>query len=115
MVRWNEPWGVSFFNEHIVVSNQENVKTVFYDTSGNYIKEWDFSNITDKLYGNFVKDDNIYIAAGDFVIKTDFDGEVIEKLGEGIVSGVTSVVVDSESNVVVAEPYNRKIKVLKKN
>ncbi|MFL1896848.1 Ig-like domain-containing protein [Aquimarina sp. 2-A2] len=110
----NEPWGLSVFNNLVVVTDQINAKATFFDTNGNFVKAWDFSHITNSLYGNFVKDNYIYIAAGDFVIKTDFSGAVIEKIGVNQLDFVTSVVVDSNNNIIVAEPSNRKIKVLAK-
>jgi hypothetical protein len=107
----NEPWGVSFINNHIVVTSQANKKAQFFTKDGVFVKEFDFSNIANILYGNFVKDGYLYIAAGEFIIKTDFEGAIVEKIGSGILTKATSVVVDDAGNIIVSEPYERKIRV----
>ena len=109
--QFNEPWGVSFYNDQIIVTSQLGKKAVFFTTDGYFVKEIDFASIANITYGNFVKDGVLYVAAGAFVIKTDFNGTRFEKIGEGILTGATSVVVDNAGNIIVAEPYERKIRV----
>jgi hypothetical protein len=109
--QFNEPWGVSFYQDQIIVTSQLGKKAVFFTTSGQFVKEIDFSGIANITYGNFVKDGWLYVAAGAFVIKTDLQGNGMEKIGEGMLSSATSVVVDDSGNVIVAEPYQRKIRV----
>lgn len=109
--QFNEPWGVSFSNDQIIVTSQLGKKAVFFTTDGDFVKEIDFSGIADILYGNFVKDGVLYIAAAEFIIKTDLEGSKVEKIGEGILTRATSVVVDDSGNVIVTEPYERKIRI----
>jgi hypothetical protein len=111
----SSPWGVSFYKDNIVVTCQENPRAQFFSTSGQYIRSIDFSSVTSVTYGNFLKDDVLYVAAGAFVIKTDLDGKFFERIGEGVVGLASSVVVDSSGNVIVTDPYMRKIYVFNTN
>ncbi|MEZ4972614.1 MAG: Ig-like domain-containing protein [Cyclobacteriaceae bacterium] len=111
----NEPWGVSYYDNQIIVTCQLTISAQFFGLSGEFKNSIDFSDFVKITYGNFVKDDYLYVAAGTCILKTDMDGLIIEKIGEDILTNATSVVVLNNNDIVVAEPYSRKIRILRKN
>src|SRR5258706_13773321 len=90
----NEPWGVTLYKENIIVTCQLNLRAQFFSTSGQFIKSIDLSKIANITYGNYVKDDVLYIAAGSFVLKTDLDGKIIEKIVEDSLNNAKSIIVE---------------------
>jgi hypothetical protein len=109
--QFNAPWGIAYFNDKIVVSNYYSKKVQFFSKAGVFIKEWIFDNTTHAL---FVKGDFIYIACGSYVAKTNYDGLIVEKI-RGLFDLASSVAVDEENNIIVTDPYQRKIYVYRKN
>jgi hypothetical protein len=109
-----DPWGVSLYKGEVVVTCQSNPRAQFFTRKGKFIRSIDLSRIASSTYGNYIKDDFLYVACGSFVVKTDLEGRVIKKIGEGTLDFATSVVVDNEGNVIVADPYSRRIVVFKK-
>lgn len=109
--QFNAPWGIAYFNDKIVVSNYYSKKVQFFSKDGVFIKEWVFDNTTHAL---FVKGDFIYIACGSYVAKTTYDGLIVEKI-HGLFELATSVAVDEENNIIVTDPYQRKIYIYRKN
>lgn len=110
----DEPWGVFLYKDNVVVTCQKNLRAQFFSTAGQFIRSIDFSNIATVLHGNYIKDDYLYIAAGSFIIKSDLEGKIVEKIGEGLLTYATSVVVDSQNNIIVSDAYGRKISVFRK-
>jgi hypothetical protein len=111
----NEPWGVSISADNVIVTCQINRNAQFFNKAGQYLKSIDFTAFANITYGNFVRDNYLYVAAGSSILKTDLDGKVIEKIGEGILTNATSVVVANNGDIIVTEPYSRKIRVFRKS
>ncbi len=111
----NEPWGVSVYEGNVIVTCQINKNAQFFSSAGQYQKTIDFSGFSNITYGNYVKDGYLYVAAGSHILKTDLDGKVIEKIGVDMLTNATSVVVAGNGDIVAAEPYSRKIRVLRKS
>lgn len=109
--QFDAPWGIAYFNNTIVVSNYYSKKVQFFSKNGDFIKEWSFENTTHSL---FVKDGFLFIACGSYVAKTDYEGLVIEKI-YGLFDLATAVALDEENNIIVTDPYQRKIYIYRKN
>jgi hypothetical protein len=104
-------WGIVYYHNSIVVSNYFSGKIQFFTTNGEFIKEWTLAN---NSFDIIVKDDYLYIACGNFIAKTDYEGTVIERI-YGAFTSATSIAIDEQQNIFVTDPYQRKIYVYKKN
>lgn len=104
------PWGIAFINDKIMVSSGTRVQ--FFTKNGAFIKEWNFDQ---KVYDIRVKGDDIFLACSSYVIKTNENRDIEIKIGEGDLSTVTSVVIDSNNILYANDVYNRKILIYKMN
>ncbi|MCB0488641.1 MAG: hypothetical protein KDC99_09190 [Cyclobacteriaceae bacterium] len=103
-------WGVTYFKGYIVVSS-ESIIQVFTKT-GEFQYQVDMGTT---CYDITHDDEHIYIACGSYIAKTDETLDVIEKIGEGDFSTVTSVVVDPNQRLYATSVYTRKIRIYQKN
>jgi hypothetical protein len=106
-------WGIASYNGHILVSNGEGNTVRFYSENGEFVKQWQFSD-TDNIFDLYVRDNSLYLVCRMYIAKTDFEGSHIEKI-YGAFTIATSVVVDETQNIIVTDPYQRKIYVYKKS
>ncbi|HMG89586.1 MAG TPA: Ig-like domain-containing protein, partial [Chryseolinea sp.] len=111
--QFNASWGIAFFHDNIVVSNYFSKKVQFFSKSGVFIKEWVFAD-AGGTFNIYVKDDFLYIACGNYIAKTDYDGLVIEKI-YGLFTFATGIAVDEDENIFVTDAYQRKIYAYRKN
>jgi len=108
----NTPWGVCYANNSIYVTSSVENKVNVYDKAGNYIK-----SINVGAPGYCIKSDgeSLFIGSAAYVIKTDFNGQVIEKIGQGQFSPIVAgVALTKAGDLVVSDVYARKIFVFKK-
>ncbi|EEI89629.1 NHL repeat protein [Sphingobacterium spiritivorum ATCC 33300] len=107
------PMGITFMNGKIFVSSARNGLIRTYDKNGNFVSMWD----TGSKYGNDLSsfDGKLYIACDGYIMKTDEKGEVREKIGETELKGriLSGLSVNKNGEVVVSDPYSRKIFVFK--
>lgn len=107
------PMGITFMNGKIFVSSARNGLIRIYDKNGNFVSMWD----TGSRYGNDLSsfDGKLYIACDGYIMKTDEKGEVREKIGEAELKGriLSGLSVNKNGEIVVSDPYSRKIFVFK--
>lgn len=104
------PWGIAFINDKILVSSGTRVQ--FFTKTGVFIKQWNFETT---IYDLRVKGDDIYLACGGYVLKTNENRDIDIKIGEGDFDLVTSVVIDSNNNLYANDVYKRRISLYKMN
>jgi fibronectin type 3 domain-containing protein len=107
---FNNPWGITFFKGFIVVSSQNMIQ--FFTKSGQFVKEFMMES---DCYDITSDEDNIYIAAGSYIIKTDDKFEVIEKIGEGDFSLNSGIALGKNGELIASSVYTRKIRVYRKD
>jgi hypothetical protein len=108
--KFNQPWGITEFRGMVFVSSRKVIQ--IFTTEGVYIDE-----ITGLPQCYDITHDglNLYLACGGYIAKTDETFQVIEKIGEGTLSFVTSMALD-ENGIIYAMDYgDRQVKILKKN
>nr|WP_294948599.1 NHL repeat-containing protein [uncultured Mucilaginibacter sp.] len=106
------PFGVTYFKDKIFVTSPRNSVIRIYDKVGNFIKSWDAGAPCYAIKG---KGDNLFIAMPGYVLKTDENGELREKIGEGdfLTTTVTGLAITNNGEVVASDVYARKIFVFK--
>lgn len=105
------PFGICFMNNKIFVTSPRNQMVRIFDKQGNYIKSWDAGSI-----GYAIKSfkNHLYIACDTYVLKTDEEGEIKEKIGQGkFYNAITGLAVNSDEEIIVSDVYARSIKVFK--
>ncbi|RWY55500.1 NHL repeat-containing protein [Mucilaginibacter gilvus] len=107
------PFGITYFNNKIFVTSPRNAIIRIYDTLGNFIKSWDAGTV---CYSIKAKGKNLFIAAPGYVLKTDENGEVREKIGEGdfLTSTVTGLAITNNDEVIASDVYAHKIFIFKR-
>ena len=105
------PWGITIFKDNILVTSQNKVQ--FFNKNGNFIKQIDLGEL--HCYDIAHDATHIYIACGDYIVKTDETGDVIERIGAGDFSFVPSIVLDSTGKLFAIDEYNRTVIIYKKN
>jgi hypothetical protein len=107
---FNGVWGIAYYNDNIVVSNYFSKKVQFFSKNGEFIKEWLFDSF---CFDIFVKDNFLYVACGGYIVKTDYEGVLVEKI-YGNFTFASSVVLDENNDLFITDPYQRKIYVYRK-
>jgi len=102
------PWGIAYINNKILVSSGTRVQ--FFTKTGEFLTQWDLGV---KIYDIRVKGDDIYLACGKYVLKTNENRDIDIKIGEGDFSTVTSMVIDSNNNLYTADGTGRRISIYK--
>lgn len=103
------PWGIAYLNNKIIVSSGTRVQ--FFTKSGSFIKQW---NLGTTIYDIRVKGNDIYLACGGYVLKTNENKDVEIKIGENDFSTVTSLLIDSNDNLYANDVYKRRISLYQK-
>jgi hypothetical protein len=104
------PWGIAFINNKIMVSSGTRVQ--FFTKTGEYLKQWDLGAT---IYDIRVKGDDIYLACGGYILKTNENRDIEIKIGEGDFDLVSSVVIDSNNNLYANDVYKRRVSLYKMN
>lgn len=107
------PFGICILNDKVFVTSPYNNLIRVFDKQGNYIKSLDLGKTTAqgiKAFGN-----HLYINCNGYVMKTDEDGEIREKIGEGdFIGSNVGLAVNSEEEIIISDQSYRKIMVFKK-
>ncbi|MCZ4245189.1 NHL repeat-containing protein [Pedobacter punctiformis] len=106
---FDAPFGICYFKNKIYVSDTRNSRVQVFDKSGKYLKTWTSKN---SYYAIKAKGDNLYIAAGGSLIKTDENGDVQEKIGQ--FQQAVGVALGVNDEVIACDVYARKIVIFKK-
>ncbi|GAA0732776.1 hypothetical protein GCM10009430_46260 [Aquimarina litoralis] len=106
------PWGIAVLGENIITSDNNGIQ--IFNKSGDFIKKVMIPNVN-IYYDIATKDENIFIACGNVVVKTTIDFDNILYIGDGDFSGVTGIAVDSNDNIIVSDLGQRIVTVLGKN
>ncbi len=105
------PFGICYLNNKLFVTSPRNSLVRVFDTQGNLIKSWDAGS---KGYAIKAHKGQLYIACNSYILKTDENGEIKEKIGEGqFPGGIVGLAVNSKDEIIVSEIYARFIKVFK--
>ncbi|MBD1366184.1 hypothetical protein IDJ77_20400 [Mucilaginibacter sp. ZT4R22] len=106
------PFGITYFKNKIFVTSPRNSIIRIYDTLGNFIKSWDAGTVCYAIKG---KGDNLFVATPAYVLKTDENGDIREKIGEGdfLTTTVTGVAITNNNEVIATDVYARKIFIFK--
>lgn len=105
------PFGICYSNGKIFITSPRNGVIRVFDKKGNYIKSWDTGS---NCYAIKAFRNHLYISCDNFIIKTDEGGEIIEKIGQGKISGqIPGLAVNSDEEIIVSEIYSKSIKVFK--
>ncbi|WP_207536410.1 NHL repeat-containing protein [Desertivirga arenae] len=107
------PFGICFLNNKLFVTSSRNSLVRVFDKEGNLIKTWDAGSIG---YAIKAHKGRLYIACSGYILKTDENGEVKEKIGEGLLGNygiITGLAVNSRDEVIVSNVYARSIRVFK--
>jgi DNA-binding beta-propeller fold protein YncE len=108
----DHPWGVCYLNDQIFVSNSTGKSMNVYSKSGSYIKS---INVGAPSFSIKTDGKSLFIGSVGYVIKTDVNGEVIEKIGEGeLKSLVPGVALASNGDLLITDTYGDKVFVFKK-
>lgn len=108
---FDAPFGICYFKGKIYVSDTRNSRIQVFDKSGQYLKTWAAKN---SYYAIKAKGDNLYIATASYLIKTDENGDVQEKIGQGQFQSAVGIAVGPENEIIACDVYARKIIVFKK-
>lgn len=108
---FDAPFGICYFKNKIYVSDTRNSRIQVFDKTGKYLKTFANKN---SYYGIKAKGDNLYIATSSYIIKTDENGDVQEKIGEGQFQLAVGVTIGPNDEVIVCDVYGRKIVIFKK-
>lgn len=100
------PWGIIYFKGYILVSSENVIQ--FFTKAGVYVKEFSMEST---CYDLATDGDNLYIAAGSYIIKTDEKFEVLEKIGEGDFATNTGVALGKNGEIIGTSVFTRKIRV----
>jgi len=103
------PIGICFFKGNIYVSDAGRIQV--FDKLGKYLRTW---KISDNYWAMKAKGDYIYIAAIGYVIKTDENGDVMEKIGVGQLDFARGIAIGPNDEVIACDIYVRKIVIYKK-
>jgi len=103
------PIGICYFKGNIYVTDAGRVQV--FDKNGKYLRTWKSS---DNYMAIKAKGDYLYIAAIKYIIKTDANGDVQEKIGAGQLDYARGVAVGPNDEVIACDIYVRKIVVYKK-
>ncbi|OOQ60222.1 NHL repeat-containing protein [Mucilaginibacter pedocola] len=82
------PFGVTCLNGEVFVTSPNNTMVRVYDRDGNFKRTWDAGApcYSVKAYNGW-----LFIAAGNYVLRTDVNGAVKEKIGEGSFVGHSAI------------------------
>ena len=103
------PYGICYFKGKIYVSDQGRMQV--FDKQGKYLSTW---KLGDNFWAIKSKGDYLYVAALQYVIKTDENGDIREKIGAGQLELATGVALGPNDEVITNDVYRRKIVVYKK-
>lgn len=105
------PYGICFLNNKIFVTSPRNNLIRIFDDQGKYLKSWDAGS---SAYAIKAFKNHLYISCAGYVMKTDENGEVREKIGLGqFTSVMAGLAVNSDEEIIVSDVYARSIKVFK--
>ncbi|PJJ84349.1 NHL repeat-containing protein [Mucilaginibacter auburnensis] len=108
----DHPWGICYLKDKIYVSSSTTSFVNVYSISGSYIK-----SINVGAPGYCVKTDgeSLFIGSSAYVIKTDVNGEVIEKIGIGDLTSVSpGIAISTKGDLIVTDMYANRIVVFKR-
>ncbi|MFA6275177.1 MAG: hypothetical protein WC622_00400 [Pedobacter sp.] len=108
---FDAPFGICYFKNKIYVSDTRNSRIQVFDKTGKYLSTFTNKN---SYYAIKAKGDNLYIATSSYIIKTDENGDVQEKIGEGQFQLAVGVTIGPNDEVIVCDVYGRKIVVFRK-
>lgn len=106
------PFGICILNDKVFVTSPRNGLIRIFDKEGKYLKSWNLGSTSHaiKAFGN-----HLYINCEGYIMKTDENGEIREKIGLGDISSqIPGLAVNSEEEIIVSEVYSRAIKIFKK-
>ncbi|MEQ9167418.1 MAG: hypothetical protein RLO12_14270, partial [Fulvivirga sp.] len=98
------------FKNKVYVSSRQVVQV--FDLNGVFLKNIETGN---QCYDIKNDGENLYLGCGSYILKTDEDFKVLEKIGEGLLDTSTSIALDDEGNIYSTSIYDRKIKIFKPN
>lgn len=105
------PFGICFYNNKLFVSSPRNGLIRIFDKNGIYIKSWDAGS---NCYAIKAFKNHLYLACDTYVMKTDEDGTIKEKIGQGqFYNVIAGLAVNSDEEIIVSDVYARSIKVFK--
>ena len=108
---FDAPFGICYFKNKIYVSDTRNSRIQVFDKSGKYLKTFPNKN---SYYAIKAKGNDLYIVTSGYVIKTDENGDVQEKIGEGQFQAAVGVTIGQNDEIIVCDVYARKIVIFKK-
>ncbi|UKT63147.1 NHL repeat-containing protein [Pedobacter mucosus] len=103
------PLGVCYFKGNIYVSDEGRMQV--FDKTGKYLRTWKTS---DNYKAIKAKGDYLYVAGVSYVIKTDENGDVQEKIGVGQLNFAQAIALGVNDEIITNDVYLRKIVVFKK-
>lgn len=108
---FDAPFGICYFKNKIYVSDTRNSRIEVFDKTGKYLKTWATKN---SYYAIKAKGDNLYVATSGYVIKTDENGDVQEKIGQGQFQSLVGLAIGPENEIITCDVYARKIIIFRK-
>ena len=82
------PFGITYFNNELFVTSPLNNIVRVYDKAGNFKRSWDAGSA---CYAIKEQGGWLFIAAKNYIIKADVNGNIKEKIGEGSFAGGTAI------------------------
>ncbi|WP_175634857.1 NHL repeat-containing protein [Pedobacter ghigonis] len=109
---FDAPFGIAYFKNKIYVSDTRNNRVEVFDKSGKFLKIYGAKGY---IHGIRAFGDNLFLAnAEGFIIKSDENGDVQEKIGTGLFQNLVDVTVAPNGDVIACDVYARKIIIFKK-
>ncbi|TCD03431.1 NHL repeat-containing protein [Pedobacter psychroterrae] len=108
---FDAPFGICYFKNKIYVSDTRNSRIEVFDKTGKYLKTWDTKN---SYYAIKAKGDYLYVATSGYIIKTDENGDVQEKIGQGQFQSLVGIAIGPEDEIIACDVYARKIIIFRK-
>ena len=109
---FNHPWGIAVTEDSVFVSHENVVQT--FDLNGNFIAKKVFNDIQ-TIYDLAFKNEKLYMACGNVILKSDLDFEIIQRIKQDEFILATGVAVNSEENIIISDTYQRTISILQEN
>jgi len=109
---FDAPFGICYFKNKIYVSDTRNSRVEVFDKNGKFLKIY---GATGYIHGLRAFGDNIFLANADgYIIKSDENGDIQEKIGVGAFLNLVDVTIAPNGDVIACDVYGRRIIVFKK-
>ena len=109
---FENPWGIAVSDNNVLVSDINGIQV--FDLSGGFIRKIAIPNVT-SYYDIAVNGNNIFIACGSVIVRTNINFDVFEYINDGGFTGATGIAVDSNNKIIVSDTFQRTVTVLQKN